>query len=347
MNKFKNGILLIILFVFSVFAYAETASQIPTKVQLPWAANAGGSYKRTIPVTSQIGIQNGAASWNDGFPPLNFVPSGAGGVPPYGQDMNGALNAISALTWWYSAGGPISYDSTFQTAISGYPAGAIIQSVSLPSIQWRSTTDNNVTNPDTGGAGWVPATPFTGLSTIPMTGSNVTATLAQYGVQVINITGTLTGSPGLYLPNNLVGKWIIENNTTGNYTINVSTLSGNGVIAGQGFATAIYSDGTNIYYDNQENIGIGQTWQAVTRTAGTPYTNSTGRPITFMFNMFNIPYSFSSVSFTVTVGGVTMNFGGGTIANSGSATSYNGQIVIPNNTIYSISVTPAFSYELR
>ena len=94
---------IIALFVFG-FAHAETAAQMPTKIQLPWAANAGSSYKRTIPVPSQIGIQNGAASWSDGYPPLNFTPIAAGGVPPYGQDTNGALNSISALSMWYNMG---------------------------------------------------------------------------------------------------------------------------------------------------------------------------------------------------------------------------------------------------
>lgn len=154
----KKIISLILLFAFG-FAHAETASQMPTKIQMPWATNAGSSYKRVIPVPSQIGIQNGAASWNDGFPPLNFTPIAAGGVPPYGQDTNGVLNAISALTWWYSAGGPINYDSTFQTAIGGYPKGAIIQSAVTVGLLWVNTVDNNLTNPDASGAGWTSYTP--------------------------------------------------------------------------------------------------------------------------------------------------------------------------------------------
>lgn len=154
----KKIISLILLFAFG-FAHAETASQMPTKIQMPWAKNAGSSYIRTIPVPSQIGIQNGAASWADGYPPLNFTPIAAGGVPPYGQDTNGALNAISALSWWYSAGGPINYDSTFQTAIGGYPKGAILQSAVTVGLLWVNNVDNNTTNPDTSGAGWTSYTP--------------------------------------------------------------------------------------------------------------------------------------------------------------------------------------------
>jgi hypothetical protein len=317
------------------------ASAIPNKIQLPFAANAGGLYIRTIPVPSQIGVVNGEASWNDGFPPLNFLPDSAGGINPDGRDMNGVLNAISALLWWYSAGAPISYDSAFQTAIGGYPNGAIIQSAVVPGILWRSTADNNVTNPDIAGAGWINASPFTGLSNITMTGANVTATLAQYGVQIINITGTLTANLNLILPN-LAVKWLIVNNTTGAYAITAKTAAGTGVLVAQGGNTDVYGDGTNIY---QEASSVGRTWQAVTRTASTVYTNNTGRDIIFMFDVD--PVAWSATSFSVTVGGVTMNFGGGSSANSGSATAYNSQVTIPNGANYSISITPAYSYELR
>lgn len=131
------------------------ASQIPAnKFPLAFGQNAGGAYIRSIPVTSQIGIQNGAASLNDGFPPLTFIPTGAGGVPPYGQDMNGILNEISLWSQWLQAGGVfIPYDPAFSSAIGGYPKGAILASASAGSI-WVSTADNNTTDPDTGGSGW-------------------------------------------------------------------------------------------------------------------------------------------------------------------------------------------------
>ncbi|KAA1174648.1 hypothetical protein FP026_29625, partial [Rhizobium tropici] len=71
------------------------ASDIPVKFPIPFAASAGGGYIRAIPQASQIGITNGAASLTDGFPPLTFLPVGAGGTPPWGQDFNGILNEIT------------------------------------------------------------------------------------------------------------------------------------------------------------------------------------------------------------------------------------------------------------
>lgn len=131
-------------------------TDIPTKYQIPFGDSAGGSYIRTVPVPSQIGVQDGAASFTDGFVPLNFLPIEGGGVPPFGQDFNGLLNVDTAWMRWVQAGGaPLQYDSTFQTDIGGYPQDAIIRSVTLPGIWYISTVDNNLSNPDTGGAGWV------------------------------------------------------------------------------------------------------------------------------------------------------------------------------------------------
>lgn len=123
-------------------------SAIPTRFQLPWAKNAGGPFIRTVPVASQIGIQDGAASYNDGFPPDCFTPIAAGGVPPFGQDINGVMNATTSWDQWYQAGAAIPYDATFATAIGGYPQGAVLDSAIVLGTQWFSWSDNNLTNPD-------------------------------------------------------------------------------------------------------------------------------------------------------------------------------------------------------
>jgi hypothetical protein len=72
-------------------------------------------------------ISNGAASLTDGFPPLTFLAVTAGGVPPFGQDMNGLLNQITAGVRWEQVGGQPVYNATFANAIGGYPNGAVLQ----------------------------------------------------------------------------------------------------------------------------------------------------------------------------------------------------------------------------
>lgn len=125
------------------------SSSIPAKVAVPFADGGG---KNTIPVPSQPG---GAASFTDGFPALTRTPLAGGGIPPSGLDMNGILNIISAWARWVSAGGVVPYDATFSAAIGGYPKGATLINASDPTNTWISTVDNNTTNPDAAGAGWV------------------------------------------------------------------------------------------------------------------------------------------------------------------------------------------------
>jgi hypothetical protein len=126
-------------------------SGAPTKVTVPFA-NSG--TKNTIPTASQIGVTPGAASYTDGFPPLTFTPLASGGVPPAGADFNGILNAITQAVRWQMAGGGYTYDSTFSTAVGGYPKSALLANTAGTGY-WFNTVDNNTVNPDTVGTGWV------------------------------------------------------------------------------------------------------------------------------------------------------------------------------------------------
>ena len=129
------------------------ASSAPTSFPIPFANNAGTGFIRAIPTASQIGVTPGAASLHDGFVPLNMTPVAAGGVPPFGQDMNGILFESTTAIQWIQAGGLPVYNSTFSTAIGGYPNGAILVMANGKGM-WQSTVDNNTSDPDTGGANW-------------------------------------------------------------------------------------------------------------------------------------------------------------------------------------------------
>lgn len=130
------------------------SSQIPEKFPVPWANSAGSGWIRPIPIASQILTNPGAASVADGFVPLNGTPIAAGGIPPSEADMNGILNWITLWDQWNGAGGPVFYDASFSASIGGYPKGAEISSAAGDGW-WVSTAENNVTDPDTGGAGWL------------------------------------------------------------------------------------------------------------------------------------------------------------------------------------------------
>jgi hypothetical protein len=131
------------------------SSQIPAKFPIPFANAAGGSFIRNIPVSSQIGVNAGWASLTDGFVPLNFTPIASGGVPPFGQDFNGLLNQVTGWNRWQAAGGQVSYDAAWVANSGGYPLGAVLASTIVPGNYWLSTIENNVNDPDAGGAGWI------------------------------------------------------------------------------------------------------------------------------------------------------------------------------------------------
>lgn len=126
----------------------------PTQIELAFAAD-DTSKTSPFPIPSQIPVTPGAASYTDGFPPLCAEDPSAGGVGPSKADMNGALFALSSIDLWTSAGGTFPYNAGYQTAIGGYPKGALVQQASGAGL-WFSTADNNMTDPDTGGAGWLP-----------------------------------------------------------------------------------------------------------------------------------------------------------------------------------------------
>ena len=211
----------------------------PTKVVLPFA-NAGG--RATLPVASQIGITDGAASFTDGFPPLTRTPITSGGVPPNGLEMNGILYLLSAGLWWLQAGGSAKWDSAFSTAIGGYPLGAVVQS-SDNSGWWRSTAENNTTNPDAGGAGWVPHFGY-GQAAQSLTNVNVTLTATQALKSQIVLTGVLSANVNLIFPAGYQ-NWLVINNTTGAFNITAKTAAGSGVVLGAG-PNMIFGDGTNV-----------------------------------------------------------------------------------------------------
>jgi hypothetical protein len=160
------------------------ASAIPPKIPLPFGSSAGGSYiNYPIPTASQIGITNGAASFTDGFPPNCFVPVASGGAGPFGKDFNGLLKQTTAGLQWSQAIGIWKWDSAWSTTIGGYPNGAIVQSATTPGVLWQSTTDNNTSNPDTGGANWTQSRLGTAAGT-------------YLGTQVFTANGTYTSSAG-------------------------------------------------------------------------------------------------------------------------------------------------------
>ena len=132
--------------------------QLPDKIVLPFAEDGD---RNLIPVSSQIGVMDGAPSYSDGWPPLTMIPVEEGGIPPAGPDFNGILHALSSIARWSVAGGTYTYDSDFATNpnTGGYPAGAVLLDNAGMS-SYISAVDNNTTDfnatPSSIGTLWLP-----------------------------------------------------------------------------------------------------------------------------------------------------------------------------------------------
>lgn len=128
--------------------------------------------------------------------PLNGTPTGAGGVPPFEQDMNGIMLQTTQTSQWTQAGGVFPYDAAFSAAIGGYPNGAFIKAAAVGKY-WMSVVDNNVTNPDAGGAGWILFDPTGSMTTGDVkwraTAENLPGWIPANGLTIGNASSGATG----------------------------------------------------------------------------------------------------------------------------------------------------------
>jgi hypothetical protein len=243
------------------------ATQIPSYFAMPFGKNAGAGYIRTIPTNSQIGIVNGAASLNDGFPPMCFQDVNTGGVPPFGQDFNGILNQTSAGVQWIQAGGLAVFNNAFSNAIGGYPNGAILVKANGTGF-WRSTADNNFSNPDG-------ATP---TNWVDMLAIYIKADGNTYAISITGNAATATNAANATNATNAQNATNATHATTANSATTAGTANNSNTAPIGDISTAI----ANTAFCSQNFFGSsGQTWQVVTgsRSIGIAYTNSTGRPI--------------------------------------------------------------------
>ena len=231
----------------------------PLLISVPWGVGAANPeyIKIPIPVPSQTGTTVNAASFTDGFPPSTMTPEASGGLPFFGQDMNGILYMLSAYCANFAAGAIQPWSSALSSDISGYPLGALVLNGDGTGF-WFSTVNGNTTDPDTGGAGWQ-AVATVGTSTITLAGTNVTLSALQAAAPLITLTGALSANVNVVFPQNEGQGWIIANETTGAFSVTVSTSGGTPISVPQTGAsapTSIYSDGTNVYNTGVSTAGL-------------------------------------------------------------------------------------------
>lgn len=163
----------------------------PSKQPKPFGIN--GQREDILPTTPP---GDNTASYDSGFPPITMLIKSAGGKPPKGQDMNQILYELSSLARWSSAGTLNTYDSSFATAISGYPSGSIVISDDGLNI-FISTIDGNTNNPNITTTGWESLSTFLGIndSRVIIVTTSQTITIPEW-VTEIYVSGCAGGGGG-------------------------------------------------------------------------------------------------------------------------------------------------------
>jgi hypothetical protein len=187
------------------------SSSVPPKFPITFASAAPpGTGIRAIPTTP--GPVPGAAALTTGFPPLTFIQPSVGGIPPDGRDFNGIFNQLSAWAQWIQAGGPVTYDSGFASAIGGYPRGTLLSSTS-GHVWYENLVDGNGADPNAGFANWrVAFSPWSAQAWVATGSANA---------QIITLSPTpttlaqLTGIPI---------HFVSQGTSTGPVTFNVNAL---------------------------------------------------------------------------------------------------------------------------
>lgn len=228
----------------------------PLLISIPFGAGAANPtyINLPIPVPSQISTTINAASFTDGFPPNTMTPEASGGLPFFGQDMNGILWMVSAYCANFAAGALSGYDATLSSAISGYPVGAVLVNSESTGF-WINEADGNTTDPDTGGANWLPMAGIGRTGPIGLTNANVSLNALESVRPYIALTGALTGNVVVSIVASPGQQWVVSNSCTGSFTVTVNAVSGGTSVTvpatGAAAPTSIYFDGTNI-----QNTGI-------------------------------------------------------------------------------------------
>lgn len=316
-------------------------SAVPPKFSVPFAnAAVAGTNVRPIPLNPPA--QPGAASLNIGFPPLNFTPVAAGGIPPFGQDMNGILQQITAWLRWHEAGAPVGYDAAFATSIGGYPKGSLLPATTFH-VWYESLIDNNTDDPNAGGANWR-------IAYSPWSSKYWTAT-GSANAQVLTLSppptslSQLVGLPiNFFSQGSNTGSTTLNVNGLGNVALNQAngTPLGIGALAPGGAYTCVYN-GVRFLLTSQINSYADPSTTALAVTAG---VGSQGANLGFFGNSGTTPNkyirafngvlefvnnAYSGVVMALTDAGVLSTFsgitaGGAITASIGNVTSSVGRL---------------------
>lgn len=132
----------------------------PKKQPVPFGTN---GPRQDLLETTPAGSNR--ASYDAGYPQVTMLLKSAGGKPPEGEDMNQILFELSAIGRWQSAGALNSFDSSFSTAIGGYPKASVLVGSDGTTI-YISTVDANTNDPNSSTTGWLNLSKITAIASL-------------------------------------------------------------------------------------------------------------------------------------------------------------------------------------
>jgi hypothetical protein len=234
------------------------------------------------------------------------------------------------------------------------------------SAGWNTPLNANFTDIDDAFGGRTIKNP-TGISgTVVLTANDYTPPILIIGTSLTG-TATLTANVTYQIPSGVGGFWYVYNNTTGNYTVSISSGGGGTSIAlGQGVTTIIISDGTNIGIGNTNTVAKAVSASTVTGTAFAigylqipQSTNTTaaasdvgkhiyvGSSVTINASIFSAGDSFVIVNSNTATTSISIIGGSGvTLRIAGTTTSGTPRSLAPNGMVSVLCVvggaTPTF-----
>jgi hypothetical protein len=109
---------------------------------------------------------------------------------------------------------------------------------------WGNNTNTNLQTVDAFTAGYLSKS-VAGSANVILTTSATTDPTAESSNKVLDLNGTLTGNITVFVPQ-VENNYLVYNNTSGSFTLDVAATGGTGVEILQGEYEWVYCDGTNV-----------------------------------------------------------------------------------------------------
>ena len=278
--------------------------------------------KNTIQEQRQPSQDVQDATLNDGFPLITMTPQEAGGIAPNGQDMNGALYAISSNMVHRQKGLRIQFDPAYAAKIGGYDPGCILASSDY-TRDYISLIPNNLTDPNGSGTAGRWAI-YSGAGSI----ASATASIAGIVKIVDSLSSTATDAALTANQGKVLGDRTQQATTT---NVGISRFANATDISNKSNSNVSVHPSNAATIAQSTDLGVGQTWQDMkaSRANDGVYTNNTGKPI----QVFIMISDTQGVALKISIGSLSYTAAYDVPPSSAVPFSF----IIPNNTTYSFS----------